>query len=261
MGSVPSRPGPPALSTVRALRVLSAIRRGSSLPVLVQTSSGRFVTKLREAAQGVPPLVAEIIVGELATLLGLPVPERALVDFGDGVPSDDANDELADLLARSHGENLGFRFLEGAHDVKPDELRALDPDVAASVLWLDGLVLNGDRTSRNPNILLWHRQPWLIDHGAALPFHFDWQGVTEQSPRDASFDVGGHALALFADRLADVDAALARLLTRDALESACAAVPTALLAAASRGDEPERTRAAYVAFLWKRLRPPRPFVV
>jgi hypothetical protein len=240
--------------------VLSAIRRGSSLPVVVQTSSGRFVAKLRGAAQGVLPLVAEIIAGELATLLGLPVPERALVDFGEGIPSDDASDELSDLLARSHGENLGLRFLDGAQDLKPEELRALDPDVAARILWLDGLILNPDRTPRNPNILLWHRQPWLIDHGAALPFHFDWQGVSEQSPRDASFDINGHALAFARELLADIDDDCAKLLTRGALWSACAAVPTAFLTSASRGEDPERMRAAYVAFLWKRLRPPRPFV-
>jgi hypothetical protein len=119
--------------------------------------------------------------------------------------------------------------------------------------------MNGDRTPRNPNILIWHRQPWLIDHGAALPFHFDWRGVTEQSPRDTSFDVAGHALSLAADRLAEIDAGLARTITRDALASACAAVPAAFLADA-QGDDPERTRAAYVAFLWKRLRGPRPFV-
>ncbi|MGO9835021.1 MAG: HipA family kinase [Polyangiaceae bacterium] len=248
------------LPNYRASRVLSAIRRGSSLPVVVQTSSGRFVAKLRGAAQGVLPLVAEIIAAELATLLGLSVPERALVDFGDGIPSDDANDELSDLLAKSHGENLGFRFLEGARDPKPEELLTLNPEVAARILWLDGLIMNPDRTPRNPNILLWHGQPWLIDHGAALPFHFDWRGVSEQSPRDASFDVRGHVLSFAADRLDDVDGHIAPDLTREALWSACRGVPAAFLDEASRGDDPERTRAAYVAFLWKRLRSPRPFV-
>ena len=88
------------------------------------------------------PLVAEIIAGELATILGLPVPERALIDFGDSIASDDAGDELADLLAKSSGKNLGFRWLDGARDATPGELRALDPDVAARILWLDGLILN-----------------------------------------------------------------------------------------------------------------------
>ncbi len=240
--------------------MLTAIRRGSSLPVVVQTSSGRFVAKLHGAAQGMLPLVAEIIAGELATVVGLPVPERALVDFGDGIPSDDANDELADLLAKSPGKNLGFRFLDGARDLRADELRRLDLDLAVRILWLDGLILNPDRTPRNPNILLWHHQPWLIDHGAALSFHFDWQGVSEQSPRDASFDVGGHALSFVSERLADVDEELAGLMTREVLWNACAAVPAAFLSDGSQGEDPERTRAAYVAFLWKRLRAPRPFV-
>ena len=153
----------PHLATFRAERVLSAIRSGGSLPVVVRTSSGRFVAKLRGAAQGVLPLVAEIITGEIATLLGLPVPERVLLDFGDQIPTDDANDELAVLLARSLGENLGVRFLEGAHDLRPEDLRTLDRDVAASILWLDALVMNPDRTTRSPNLLLWHKAPWLID--------------------------------------------------------------------------------------------------
>jgi hypothetical protein len=248
------------IPTFRAVRVLSAIRRGSSLPVVVQTSSGRFVAKLRGAAQGVLPLVAEIIAGELATLVGLSVPDRAVIDFGEGIPSDDANDELADLLGRSHGESLGLRFLDGARDPQANDLAAIDPDVAARILWFDGLILNPDRTPRNPNILFWHHQPWLIDHGAALAFHFDWQGVSEQSPRDASFDVGGHVLGFAAERLADIDSDVARMLTRDALSSACAAVPPGFLLGASRSEDPERTRAAYAAFLWKRLRPPRPWV-
>jgi hypothetical protein len=205
-------------------------------------------------------LVAEVIAGELATTIGLSVPERALVDFGEGVPSADANDELADLLARSRNESLGFRYLDGARDPTAEELRALDAELAARILWFDGLILNPDRTPRNPNILLWHGQPWLIDHGAALPFHFDWSGVSEQSPRESAFDVGGHVLSFAAERLADVDRDVAPLLTRDALRSACAAIPTAFLVAASRVDDAERTRAAYAAFLWKRLRAPRPFV-
>ena len=104
------------LPTLQAERVLGVERRGSSAPVLVETTSGRFIVKLRGAAQGVPPLIAEIITAELATVLGLPVPERALVQLDSDVPSDDRNDELADLLEASRGLNLGFRYLPGARD-------------------------------------------------------------------------------------------------------------------------------------------------
>ena len=101
-----------------ALRIVRAIRRGSSSPVVVVTAAGLFLVKLRGAAQGIPPLIAEIIVAELAGSLSLPVPERAIVTLDETVPSDDRNDELGDLLARSRGANLGFRFLDGAVDLR-----------------------------------------------------------------------------------------------------------------------------------------------
>jgi hypothetical protein len=234
--------------------------RGSSSPVVVQTAAGTFLTKLRGAAQGVPPLIAEIIVAELATVLSLPVPERALVVLDEGTPSDDRNDELADLLARSRGENLGFRFLPGAVDLRKTELERVDADVASRILWLDGLVQNHDRTTDNPNLLLWQGQIWLIDHGASLPFHYAWRKITEQEPREASFDPSRHALFSRAARLAEADADCASLLDRGALVAAASAVPESFLDAAFPEDEPRRIRAAYVAFLWKRLRAPRPFV-
>ena len=113
-----------------ALRIVRAVRHGSSSPVVVETAAGLFLVKLRGAAQGLPPLIAEIIVAELAGALVLPVPERALVTLDDTVPSDDKNDELADLLGRSRGTNLGFRVLDGASDLRADQLHLVDADTA-----------------------------------------------------------------------------------------------------------------------------------
>ncbi len=243
-----------------AQRILSVNRAGGSAPVVVESGAGRFLVKLRGAAQGLPPLVAEIIVAELAAALGLPVPERALMTLDALVPSDDKNDELADLLARSHGDNLGFRLLPGARDVRPDRLAQVEPDVAAQIMWLDALVLNPDRTAQSPNVLIWHGRPWLIDHGACLSFHYDWDGVTEASPREPGLPLEQHLLFPRALPLATVDANAAHALPREVLRAACARVPTEFLASAFPGQDPERTREAYVAFLWKRLKPPRPFV-
>jgi hypothetical protein len=243
-----------------ALRVLSVNRRGSSAPVVVETAAGRFLTKLRGAAQGLPPLIAEIIVAELAGALGLPVPERVLITLDEHVPSDDKNDELADALARSHGHNLGFRFLPAARDIRLDELRLIEPDVAAQIVWLDALVQNPDRGAKNPNILLWNRRPWLIDHGACLSFHYDWAGVSEQAPREPGPALDTHVLFARALPLVEIDDGAARLLPREVLRAACAAVPAEFLASAFPDQEPARARAAYVAYLWKRLKAPRPFV-
>jgi hypothetical protein len=243
-----------------AERILSVNRQGGSAPVVVECAAGRFLVKLRGAAQGLPPLVAEIIVAELAAALGLPVPERVLITLDASVPSDDRNDELADLLARSHGDNLGFRFLPGAHDLRPDQLSQVEPDVAAQILWLDALVQNPDRTAQSPNVLVWHGRPWLIDHGACLSFHYDWDAVTEASPREPGPPLSQHLLFARALPLAGVDDNAARALSRQVLRSACRRVPTEFLASAFPDQDPERTREAYVAFLWKRLKSPRPFV-
>lgn len=243
-----------------AQRITSAIRRGSSSPVVVDTPAGRFVVKLRGAAQGIPPLIAEIIVGELAGALSLPVPERVIVTLTETVPTDDANDELADLLARSRGANLGLRYLDGATDLRLDQLHLIDVETATLVAWLDAFVMNPDRTPRNPNVLMWHRRPWLIDHGSALSFHYDWSSVTEQSPRERALDLRDHLFHARLSGLSDVDAAAARTLSREVLAAATGAVPTAFIEDAFPGHPAERVRAAYVAFLWKRLKSPRPFV-
>lgn len=243
-----------------ALRIVRAIRQGSSCPVVVETAAGLFLVKLRGAAQGVPPLIAEIIVAELAGALALPVPERVLVDLDETVPSDDANDELADLVARSYGTNLGLRLLGGAVDLRSDQLNLVDVDTATLVVWLDGLVMNADRTPRNPNILMWNRRPWLIDHGSALPFHYDWTHVTEQSPRERGPAVEDHLFYRRMGNLPDADRAAARAVTRDVLVEAANAVPASFLTDAFPNEPAERARAAYVAFLWKRLKAPRPFV-
>lgn len=240
-------------------RVLSRIRDGSSLPVLVDTPGGRFITKLRGAAQGPSALVAEVVVAELAELLGLPVPERALIELEHPIRSDDRNDELADLLEASLGLNLGFRWLEKAEVLKASQAPGLDDDFAVRVLWLDALVMNPDRTPANPNVLLSRGQPWLIDNGAALVFQHDWARVDEDSPRAASV----HALHLFGAReplLAAWDRRLAAALPRERLAHALERVPDSFLEARPSEWTPARARAAYAAFLWKRLAPPRPFI-
>ncbi len=244
----------------RARRVLRADRRGSSWPVLIETDAGVFHTKLRGAAQAPTSLVAEIIVGGLADVLGLAVPARALIEVGPDLPTDDRNDELQWLLRASVGVNLGFQQLPAATDFKDEDVGRVDPDTASAIAWLDGLVLNPDRTARNPNLLWSHQHLWLIDHGACLGFHHDWPAVTEQTPRAPGFPLSTHLLHSRATRLAAADQRLAPLLDRPALEAAVEAVPAEHLAPLVGAEDLRRRRAAYVAYLRKRLAPPRPFV-
>ncbi len=227
---------------------------------MVETASGSFLVKLRGAAQGVPTLIAELIAAELATMLSLPVPERALISLDEDVPSLDRNDELQDVLAASHGVNLGFRFLGGARDWSARDLSGIDPDFAARVLWLDGLLMNPDRTPQNPNLLIWQHRPWLVDHGAALSFHYDWASLTERTPREPGLNASAHLFAASAGRMQELDAELSAGFSRELLSSAVSVVPNDFIEAAFPGTDAARLRATYAAFLWKRLKPPRPFV-
>ncbi len=246
------------METLRALRVLATFR-GSTWPVLVDTGERRVVVKLRGTAEGLLPLIAELVVGALADAIGLPTPERCLVELPNGVATDDPHEELRDLLGRSYGLNLGLRFLDGFRNVTVADAGRIQPELAARIVWLDALVQNPDRTAQNPNLMIKAGQIWLIDHGAALPFHHDWRSVTEQAPRDAGSFVAEHLLRVTEQQLQAADAELAPKISRDALEQALGSVPDAFFRSLG-SDSPERQRAAYVAYLRKRLHAPRPFV-
>jgi hypothetical protein len=246
------------MQTLRAQRVLSTFR-GSSWPVLVDTGQKKVVVKLRGTAEGLRPLVAELVVGALAEALGLLTPERYLVEFPPNLPSDDPHEELRDLLERSHGLNLGLRYLDGFRNVTPADAGRIKPELAAQIVWLDAFVQNPDRSPKNPNLMIKAGQIFLIDHGAALDFHHDWQRVTEQAPREAGQFVAEHLLQVGEPALLAADQALAPKISREVLEQALAQVPDDFLAALGP-DAPARQRAAYVAYLKKRLQAPRPFV-
>jgi hypothetical protein len=170
-----------------------------------------------------------------------------------------AHQELGDLLHRSVGRNLGFQYMEDVRSFHPIEVPDVDRELASKVVWLDGLVQNPDRTVKNPNLLWSHGALWLIDHGASLGFQHDWPRVTEQSPRSNRWQLGGHVLESRATELEVVDAALASRLHRGELESAVDAVPDDFVSEDGR-EATRRRRAAFVAFLWKRLQGPRPFM-
>jgi hypothetical protein len=246
------------MRTYRARRVLRADRGGSSWPLLIDTDAGVFHTKLRGAAQAPASLVAEIIVGCLADALGLSVPARVLIDLPPKVTVDDPHQELAQLIQQSVGLNLGFQYLPGPRPFDRMDTEQVDPILASKIVWLDRFVQNPDRGAKNPNLLWSHGQLWLIDHGASLGFHHDWRRVTEDAPRARGWRLDDHVLQSRATGVALVDDECAARLDRGTLQSSLDAVPEEFLAAS--GSDAVRRRAAYVAFLWKRLKAPRPFV-
>ncbi|MGH7615962.1 MAG: HipA family kinase [Gemmatimonadaceae bacterium] len=245
---------------VDAQRILSADHRGSSWPVLADADGGPWFTKLRGSGQGTGALVAEVIVGALAEAIGLNVPPRVLVRIPPAVESVDRDGELRWLLDSSVGLNLGFAFLAGARDVAATQIDMVNRDDAAAIVWLDGLVMNPDRTARNPNLLWWRDKLWLIDHGAALGFQYQWSAVSESTP---ALPTPGVELHLLHERVADLaewDEIFAARLTREVVDDAVAQVPNDFLARDDSGEWLRRRRAAYAAFLWKRLKAPRSWV-
>jgi hypothetical protein len=253
------------MQIVDARRVLSADKRGSSWPVLVETDDGVCFTKLRGAAQGTAALVAEVVVAELAAALGLNVPARSLVRLPADVQSVDKNDELADLLRASAGVNLGFAYLDEAANFAPDaDVESVRQEEAAAILWLDGLTSNPDRTARNPNLMWWRDGLWLIDHGAALGFQYSLPDVDPSSARRPYTLREPHLLQSRGPPLGEPDGAFAAMVTSGVVERAVAEVPdeflVPLLSGAADATALRARRKAYVEFLSQRLAPPRPFL-
>jgi hypothetical protein len=243
-----------ALRRVVATRYVEALREGGSLPGLMEADDdGLYVTKFRGAGQGEGALVAEVLAGELARALDLPVPDLVVVEVAPEVGHAEPDPEIQELLEASPGANLGMDFLPGALTFALPAEQSVDPAFAADVVWFDALVTNIDRTHRNPNLLVWHGRTWLIDHGAAF-FRQHGDRPLADTATEAMPMLADHVLLPVAGPLAEADERLAeRALT--AVDGAAALVPDDWL-----GSDPGDARAGLRAFLERRLAAPRIFV-
>ncbi|WP_322752776.1 HipA family kinase [Frankia sp. Cas3] len=238
------------LRAVTATRYATPLREGGSLPGLMEGDDlGTWVVKFRGAGQGPKALVAEVVVGELARALGLPVPELVVIDLDPQLGRTEPDQEIQELLRASAGSNLGMDYLPGSITYDPLAFQ-VDPTLAARVLWLDALTLNVDRSWRNPNLLVWGRRLWLIDHGAALYVHHNWSGAADAVDRVLP-RWQEHVLLPGADALTAVDAELAPLVQADLLGEVLAQVPPAWL---------DVTPDVYVDWLLARVGGDRPWL-
>jgi hypothetical protein len=249
------------IRTVHATRYVTPLREGGSLPAVVEADDdGLYVLKFRGAGQGPRVLIAELICGELARALGLPMPELVFVELDAALGRNEPDEEIQDLVVASAGLNLAMDFLPGAMGLDPLQAATIAPELAAQIVWFDAYTSNVDRTARNPNLLLWHRRLYLIDHGAALYVHHGW--ADWRARINAPFvQVRDHVLLPAAGDLRAADAALAPLVSAALVEQLVTAIPDAWLAGtqapfASAAAE----RAAYVEYLLGRLAAPRLFV-
>lgn len=244
---------------VTATRYVTPLREGGSLPGLVEADDdGLYVVKFRGAGQGPRALVAEWLVGEMGRALGLRVPELAIVEVDAGLGDAEPDGEIQDLVHASGGANLGLDFLPGALPFHPAVDRDVDPDTAADIVWLDGLTTNPDRTARNPNLLVWHGNVWLIDHGAALYIHHTWRDPDAHAigPFDRIRD---HVLLPFASSITASDARCAPKLGLGRIDDLVDAIPDEWLPDDLPIGGPDAQRAAYRRYLQLRLAAPRPF--
>lgn len=248
-----SHNGSGPLPTLKATRYVTPLREGGSLPAIVEADDGAlYVMKFFGAGQGPKALVAELLAGEIARLLGLRVPELVVLELDAALSRSEPHQEIQDLLRASVGLNLGLRYLPSALAFNPLLTPPPTPELASEIVWFDAYVTNVDRTPRNTNMLIWHKELWLIDHGAALYFHHNWGGDYLAGSRTPFAFIKEHVLLPYADSLAEADARLRPRLTRERLAAIVELVPAAWLGTEERFPDTEAHRQAYVDYLVSR---------
>jgi hypothetical protein len=237
--------------TVRATRYVTPLREGGSMPGLVEADDdGLYVLKFRGAGQGAKALLAELVAGELARAAGLRVPEIVFVELDPELGRAEPDPEIQELIAASGGCNVGLDFLPGSLTYNPAAGPPPAPELAADVVWLDALTTNVDRSPQNPNLLLWHGDLWLIDHGAALYLQHAWTDPPAEALRPFPA-IRNHVLLPAAGSIAEADGRLAATLDAATVDRVLGLVPGDWFA--------PRTRAEYREYLGRRLQAPRGF--
>jgi hypothetical protein len=244
-----------AVRILTATRYVQPLREGGSLPAVVETEDGAlYVVKFRGAGHGARALVAELITGLVAVALGLPTPELALIDVPPPFGRSEPDPEIQDILQKSHGLNVGAVYLDGAFNFDATAAGDLiSPALAARIVWLDAYLTNPDRTHRNPNLLIWRRGPYLIDHGSALYAHHDWESVDDARTRTPFPLIQHHVLLgrTSPSTVADADRDAMIRLTPATIDGILSQIPDDLL------SDP---RSRYRDYLLRRLEEPREFV-
>jgi len=243
---------PPQLRTVNVTRYVTPLREGGSLPAIAEADDGfLYVLKFRGAGQGSKALIAELIGGEIARALGLKVPEIVFANLDEAFGRTEPDEEIQDLLKASVGLNLALHYLSGAITFDPAITR-LEAKPASQIVWLDCLLMNVDRTARNTNMLTWHKELWLIDHGASLYFHHSWDNWREQAKRPF-VQVKDHVLLPRATELDVVDTEFKTVLTPERIKAIVALIPDEWLKDEAAFNSPEEYREAYAEFLLTRI--------
>ncbi len=248
------------IRTVNVTRYLTALREGGSLPAIAEADDGfLYVLKFRGAGQGIKALISELIGGEIARVLGLKIPEIVFANLDEAFGRTEPDEEIQDLNKASIGLNLALHYLSGSTTFDPVVTR-IDPMQASLIVWLDCLLMNVDRTCRNTNMLLWKKELWLIDHGAALYFHHSWENWREKAQLPF-LHIKDHVLLQQASELEKADAACFMLLNDDVIHTIVKLIPSEWLSITpSPFITIDEHRGAYEQFLKSRIAQSQVFV-
>lgn len=242
---------PGEIRTVNVTRYVTPLREGGSLPAIAEADDDfLYVVKFRGAGQGVKALIAEFIGCELARAAGFKVPEIVFAELDEAFGRTEPDEEIQDLLKFSIGKNLGLHYLQGAVTFDP-AVHKVDALTASKIVWLDCLLTNVDRSYRNTNMLIWHNELWLIDHGASLYFHHSWNGW-ETHALKPFIQVKDHVLLPFASELKQADKELKERLTDTVIEAILKPLPDEWLQEVA-DQPPVSVRETYNKYLQLRL--------
>ncbi len=240
------------LRTVNVTRYITPLREGGSLPALAEADDGfKYVVKFRGAGHGTKMLVSELIGGAVAHALGFRIPEIVFINLDEAFGRTEGDEEIQDLLQNSRGLNMGLHFLSGALTFDP-VVNEVDTRTASQILWMDALLTNVDRTVKNTNMLMWHKELWLIDHGASLYFHHSWTGWQKYALSPFS-QVKDHVMLPYADRLEEVDAEFKKILTPAKIVEIVELLPDDWLHWGGEEESPGDIRKVYIGFLNERI--------
>ncbi len=240
------------IRTVNVVEYITPLREGGSLPAIVLADDGfEYVLKFRGAGQGTKALVAELIGGELARAIGLKVPEIVFMELNDSFHKSEGDEEIQDLLKFSVGLNLGLHYLSGAitYDPLVSEAAAME---ASLVVLLDSLIINIDRTAKNTNLLNWHKELWLIDHGASLYFHHNW-ATWESAPTKTFPMIREHVLLERATLLPEAAEQIKEAVTAALIRDIVSHIPDDFLFEQGLDMTPTDKRQAYISYLTTRI--------
>jgi hypothetical protein len=242
----------PQIRAVNVTRYITPLREGGSLPAIVEADDGfMYVLKFRGAGQGVKALIAELVGGEIARALGLRVPEIVFAKIDEAFGRTEPDEEIQDLLKASTGLNLALHYLSGSISFDP-AVTKVDAMLASKIVWLDCLLTNMDRTVRNTNMLWWHKELWLIDHGACLYFHHNPQNWQQQALRPFAL-IKDHVLLPQATQLEEADVTFHTILTNEKIRAIVQLIPDDWLIGDSNFSTADEHRNMYAHFLETRL--------